>query len=128
MIWNRPGWPGIIAVCLLALGAPRVEAQQTLPPVLDLVSAQSQVIVVIPSLSRLSERMGQVNDAAGFGIPGLGDTLGEFKRSVGIVRGLRDDGPMVLAFHRIDAEGGLPFTMLLPVSDFGAFVGNFGGT
>lgn len=119
-------------------------AAPTVTATLDRVAAGAEVVVVIPSLSELSEAI------AGFGAetgldrlaPEFADTLGAFKRQMNWRDGVDDEGAMLVVVtglaDAIDAElaadnagGGEAVepsaVLLVPVSDYKALVAQLGG-
>lgn len=125
-------------------------AAPTVTATLDRVAAGAEVVVVIPSLSELSEAI------AGFGAetgldrlaPEFADTLGAFKRQMGWLDGVDDEGAMLVVVTGLadaidaglaeDAAGGAggeaegddvepSAVLLVPVTDYKAFVSQLGG-
>ncbi len=103
-------------------------------PGLELVPADAPVAVVVPSLSGLSDKVAVLNeDSLGATVPYMGDMLGALRAMSGITEGLDDSGSLVvvvtdadglMGHHRPDQP---PVVILVPVSDYAALVGNFGG-
>lgn len=116
-------------VLVAAMAVGRAAAQDpSLPSVMELAPADAKLMVVIPSLARISEKLSVLNDELRLDIPGLADSLGELKRSIGISKGLQDSGPLLIAFTEMPttgAAGQTPFVLFIPVADYGAFVGNY---
>ena len=66
-----------------------------------------------------------VNRQLDLNIPDLLDVLGEFKRAAGLIAGIDDQGPLVIAVRRNNSEPDQPddrSLLLLPVSDYTAFM------
>lgn len=119
----------LAALAFMMIAQPKTHAQE-LPDVFNLAPADAQFIFVVPNMATLGERLGVINNSLGLGVAGMADALGEFKRSIGINKGMRDDGAMLLAIANVSqlSEGEeADFVLLMPVSDYGAFVSNFGG-
>src|SRR5689334_14436438 len=100
---------------------------------LDQAPADSPVVIYVPSLSQLSQKLATFNDAAGLGMPNLVDALGMFKQQLGATKGLKDDGAMMIVItdpHIVEAAdtgNGPPTLLFLPTSDYGALVTALGG-
>jgi hypothetical protein len=118
-----------LCVCLcLALSAKAADVRSAL----NQVPENAPVVIVVPSLAGLSQKISMLNDAMGLGIPQLADALGEFKRSFNMNNGLREDGPLLLVVASLEGlenpgQGEPPVVMLVPVADYKAFIGNFQG-
>lgn len=109
---------------------PMLFAQAKAPAVLNLVPADSEIVVVVPSLSALNQKLAALNAAMGGVVPWMGDTLGEIKRGTGMVNGVNDEGGIAVIMNNImdtrEAEGEeMPVLVLIPVNDYNAFVANF---
>lgn len=102
-----------------------------LPGVLHAVSPDPAVLVVIPNLSQFSHKVADLNDRLDLGHPQMTDLLGEFKLQTGIEQGLDEAGSLAIVIS--DLTGSInrneepAFIMLVPVSDYTAFVRNFNG-
>lgn len=100
---------------------------------LDAASKDAQVVVVIPQAGDASRKLAGWLSAAGIeASEEMQDLLGSTKREVGVDAGLNDNGPLVvvvsnLAKMQADAAAKPDVVLLVSVSDYAAFVGNFGG-
>ncbi len=120
-------------------GAGLNSAQAATPAeILDMACAKAPVVVVVPSMDQLSKKVSQLNDLLGLADPNLGDLAGAFRSQTGMHKGLDGSGAMMLVMQplteafskmKVDAPNGESpeFVVLVPVSDYGAFVGNFEG-
>lgn len=121
----------LMACLVLAVTTPALLAQANkAPAVLNLVPANSEIVVVVPSLSALNQKLAVLNAAMGMAVPWMADTLGEVKRGSGMVNGINDDGGMAIILNNLveAAEADTdnpPFLVLVPVTDYNAFLGNF---
>lgn len=119
-----------VAVCAgLLVSSPWAMAQQA-PAVLDAVPANAEIVVVVPSLSGLNQKLAGLNAALGNNVPWMNDTLGELKRNTGMLNGVNDSGSVAVVMsgliESIDNDADEPpFVLLVPVSDYNAFIGNF---
>ncbi len=122
----------IVALVMLSVAATHAVAQANrIAPVLDQVSERAQIVVVAPNLSRLSEKLALLNESLELGVPELADVLGEFKRDAGVERGLADNGALVLVVEDATTAlmgGQAKVYLLVPVSDYDAFIGSFDAT
>jgi len=127
--------PALAALCAvsIAVGAGPVAAQVA---ALDAASSDAAVVVAIPSLENASRKLAKLNDALELGNPQMADALTFMKDTYGMREGLNESGAAMLVIPDAgalaeamkDGSGKRPEpAMLMPVSDYGAFVGNFGG-
>lgn len=118
----------VLVVCSLA--SP-VKAQ-ALPEVLSQMAPDAEVIVIVPNMAASSKKISQFFEAMGMkDIPEMSDPLGAMKREMGIDKGFDEKGAMLISMSGIvkAAQGGgePAIAVLVPVSDYAAFVGNFEG-
>lgn len=117
----------ILAVLLVGALTPARAVEMA---VLDQAPAEAPVVIVVPSLSKLNQKIAMMNDAMGLHLPQLADALSTFKQSLGIGEGLREDGALIVALTSVegmDGPGEPPMVLLMPVSDYATFVKNFHG-
>ena len=118
----------LISIGSVAITNPATGQGAALPDVLNLAPADAPVVVVVPSLSGLSQKIAKLNqDALGGSVPHMFDVLSMFKAMTGITAGLDDNGSLMLVMTRADMANKPPMVMLVPVMDYAAFIGNFGG-
>lgn len=128
------------AATLWALPQPHARAAPPMPAVLDQAAADAELVVVVPSMSQLSEKIAGFAAQTGLNefAPEMDDALGAFKREMGWLEGVDDEGPMLVVVTglaaAIDAEiNNAPeqpepdALMLVPVADYAGFVAQFGG-
>lgn len=116
----------------IAIAAVAARAANPAVTALDAASADAQVVVVIPQLGDASRKLAGWFNAAGLAADAqMQDLLGNTKREMGVAGGFNDNGPLVLVLKNLAAaeqEGGAPdVVMLVPVSDYAAFITGFGG-
>ncbi len=112
----------------------------SLAAALDRVDADAEIVLVIPSMSDLSEAVAEFGASTGLTdfAPDLDDALGTFKRQMSFTQGVDDDGAMLVVIRgvtesleaQMNGAGDVPepkAVMLIPVSDYDAFVKNLGG-
>ena len=115
------------------------------PPVasmMDQAAADAEVVLLVPSMSRLSEKVAAFGKDSGLSTyaPEFDDVLGAFKRQMGFLEGVDDDGPMLVVItdlaEAIDAQlddnpdndNTEPVaTMLVPTANYAGFVQQLGG-
>ena len=101
--------------------------------VLDLAAPDADAIVVVPNLSGLSRGLAALQQALGLPLPQMDDALGAFKRQMGMVEGLNDNGAMLLVTQDLVSAlttepPRLPSVVLImPTANYAAFVGGLGG-
>lgn len=116
------------AVAPLLTAAP---AKADVTEALDAAPQGAQLVVVVPSLQRLSDAAATLNTELQLNNPMLADLLASMKSMGGMRAGLDDDGSAMFVMPTLMsmAMGGQqpPMLLMIPVSDYEAFVGNFGG-
>lgn len=115
--------PAIAAFVLLAVFIGHARAQ-----VLEQVPSDALVVLRVKNLQDVSNKVATLANQWGLTemVPNLADPLASFQEETKIQNGLNKDGDAAFAF--LDPKGGNPddsFLILLPVSDFAAFTGNF---
>ncbi len=118
-----------------------------LAEIFDLVPANFQLLFAVPNLGRLNDRAAMTNDQLDLQISGLTDLFNEFKRSVGMNKGISSEGSFLLAVENVESLLPPPpkkasdrhtddqppkapkprFVFLVTVTDYAEFVSNFGG-
>lgn len=137
------GLTAAAALALAALPAPifaeEVAAAPTVTATLDQAAGDAEIVIVIPSLSGLSEAVAAFATQTGLDqiAPEFDDGLGAFKRQMGWVEGVDDEGAMLVVVSGLadaitaetnDQPSEDPDAiMLVPVSDYQAFVAQLGG-
>ena len=133
--------PVAAALLVLPAGSARAQADVMAPArvsdaeLFDLVPADAELVVVVPSASRLSDRLADFGQATGLNqyAPELGNALTSFKRQMAFEQGVNDDGAMLLIIGglaeaaRGESPAAMSSVMLAPVRDFSAFVTQLGG-
>lgn len=119
-----------ILVSSLLVATPSAQA---VPEVLKQAPKDSHMIFVVPSLSGLSGKVAMLKQQLDIPVPEMDDMLSSLKREIGMINGLDDNGSMMFVIPNLLAmmgpnAGNQPqFLMFMPVSDYAAFVGNYGG-
>ncbi len=120
----------VVAVAMvLAMGA---ALHAAVPAVLDQAPANAQIVVVIPNMKGLSDKLAKLQEALQIPAPEMSNLLEEFKNTSGMVNGLKDDGAAMIVFTDIvkmmEGDGNEPpMAVAIEVTDYAAFVGNFEG-
>lgn len=117
------------AVVVASMGAlTKPAAAQDVQAALGRAPQSAEAVLIVPNLASLNEQIAQLKTNLGLPMPELDDALGAFKQSMGMVNGVNDDGSLIIAvpdLAKAIAEDTEPqFVMLMPVADYGAFVGN----
>lgn len=117
------------AMDMPASGVAGAAQHANLSAILSQAPAQSQVVIVIPSLSGLSQKIAALGQSLGVHSPMMANVLGAFKQQSGMVHGINDKGSVVVALLDVDqavkTHGEPTALVLMPVSDYNAFLGNF---
>ena len=116
--------PACIVACAVMLMPIAARAQ-----VLDQVPGDALVVIKLNKLKQTSEKMAAFADKLGLAqqMPAAGDPIESLKGKLGIKQGLDDSGDAVIFFPNMEKEGEPAMVILVPVSDYKAFIGNFEG-
>ncbi|MEM7627595.1 MAG: hypothetical protein AAF333_18520 [Planctomycetota bacterium] len=129
----------VFATAATLFGVARGQAQP-MDALLNTASEGAEIVVAVPSMSGLSQKLADFSSATGIDTlaPEMSDALGALKQEMGWAEGLDDDGPMLLVvdgiteaiqaeFNDTPEQPAPQFVMLVPVSDYDTFVKQFGG-
>lgn len=116
--------PACMVACAVLLMPMAARAQ-----VLDQVPGDALVVIKLNKLKQTSEKMAAFADKLGLAqqLPAAGDPLGSLKGQLGITEGLDDSGDAVIFFPNMEKQGEPAMVILVPVSDYKAFIGNIEG-
>src|SRR4051812_3016989 len=117
---------GMMAVVLAATGVAR--AQQVLEQVPD----DAMMVIKIRDIGGTSVKIGKIMTDLGIAAmkPGLENPLTFMQKQSGITQGVRSDGDLAIVYRdpeKTTEDPDKSMLVLVPVSDFNAFVANFGG-
>ncbi|MEM9753405.1 MAG: hypothetical protein AAF916_08465, partial [Planctomycetota bacterium] len=120
------------AACVGVAGLASVPASAGLDEALAQVSDDADFVMVIPSMQAASDAVADLTEMFGGDEPEMLDLLGSFKREMGFTAGLDDDGTAVIVItdmvEAIENDDEPTPLVLLPVSDYAAFVESIGGS
>lgn len=122
---KQAGW--LMIGCVMLALSPALMAAE--PAVLAALPAGAPITIVVPSMSGLSKKIAMVNQKLQLNIAEMEDVLSFAKAMGGVNAGLDDGGALGVAMLSLPdpKAGGEPDVLLLiPVSDYKAFMGNFG--
>lgn len=141
---------GLLLITTILIGNMQVFAQAEeqsknvqLVESFDLLPSDFELILAVPDLSTLNDRASSINNDLKLKITGLTDLLSEFQRALGMKKGVNANGSLFLVIENLQslltppdskdpdnpAQSPSPrFLALIPVSDYSAFVSNFGGS
>ncbi len=116
----------------LAPATPATAEEAGKSRVLSLVPDDASIVVLVPSLEKVSRDLEMLNNNLDLEVPQMADAIGSLRDQLG-VRGLDEKGAAALVMRKLpipepgeDFVGGEPEVLLLvPVSDFDAMVGGF---
>lgn len=123
----------IVASVVLALSSLAAPARaQAVPDVLNMASSEAEILIIAPNLAAASKKISQFAEALGFkDVPQMADPLGTLKKELGISKGLNESGSLLVSITGIveaATTGQEPqMALLIPVSSYKDFVGNFEG-
>ncbi len=116
---------------MLALMISAASARAQAPAALNQAPKDAQLVLVIPNLQSFSDKLANLKDQLNLPAPAMDDLLGEFKAEFGMDNGFDDNGSMLVVVEDLAtalANGTQPaYVMLIPVTDYAAFIGNFNG-
>ena len=117
---------GLITLLLIPAAGVRAE----MPEAFNDAPEGAQLILLVPNLTRLNDKIALLNNELDLQTPEMANALDSFKREMGMADGVNDDGPLLFVMtdisDAIKEERDPSFAMLVPVSDYDAFVANFG--
>ena len=109
---------------VFTFGSGRASAQ-----VLEQVPADAAVVIKVKSLSDVSGKVAALAQQWGLAgmNPAMADPLAALQQEAGITEGLAKEGEMAIVIPTLPEEEGAepPVVMLVPVTDYKAFLGNF---
>lgn len=132
---------GFMALVLAVLAQPRPAAAADLAAMLDQLPDDAAVVIAVPNAGALSKKIVAFQKAIGIEDDSVADVLDLLKKQTGMVKGVREDGPVLMYLADIPGlakevaggggEGGERFrpaiVLLVPVSDYAAAVKELGG-
>ncbi len=99
------------------------------PDALSKTPQGAQFVMIVPSMSEFSGKIAMINQNLGIDSPELGDALSSFKAEIGIKQGLNDAGSAMVIIQdlatAIETNEEPDILIVLPVTDYQAFVSNF---
>ncbi|HRK32265.1 MAG TPA: hypothetical protein PLD59_14455 [Tepidisphaeraceae bacterium] len=106
-----------------------VAANMVRASVLDQVPGESLIVVKVTNVKATSDKLAKFATDLGVAAfaPPLMDPLGFIREQAGITAGTNDAGDMAFVFidPAVTGSDDQSFVVLIPVSDYGAFIGNF---
>ncbi|MFW6336125.1 MAG: hypothetical protein ACOC3G_03255 [Phycisphaeraceae bacterium] len=129
--FSRFATVAVLAAASLPLAA--APAQADLAATLDAAPQGAQVVLVAPDLARLDAASARLNEELQLNNPMMASLTASMQAMGGMQQGLDQDGSMMVVLPTVMAlamggQGGPPpFLLFMPVDDYAAFVGNFGG-
>ncbi len=120
----------VMTVALCSMVTPA--RAQALPDVLSQAAPNAEIIVVVPNMAATSKKISQFMEAIGFkDVPEMADPLGSLKQELGLDKGFNEKGAMLISVSGVlkAAQFGEEpeLALLIPVTDYKAFIGNFEG-
>ncbi len=121
---------GFTLFLAVSLALPTTARGADLVTALDAAPADAELVMVVPSMQAFSDAVAEVAALFEIDEPDMTDALSAFKRDMGFTAGIEDEGPAIIVVT--DAQGLIERTdpkvvMLVPVSDYAAFVTQLGG-
>lgn len=129
-------WPALGAAALATLLALAPARAVDLTEAMDQVPAKAAAVVIVPSLVELSDAIGGFAADLGLTGPEFQDTLGMFKRQVGMTDGVNDDGTLMIVVlggehlapaDDADTTGRPDVLLMMPVTDYATFISSIQG-
>ena len=122
-------WFALAGLMLCGGLRPGLATAQELPAALALIPADAQAVFIVPNLAAFKQKVALINQELDMDSPGMADVLTEFRHIAGIRKGLDENGALVVAtsnLSKMTDESQPVAVMLVPVSDYAEFVGNYG--
>lgn len=121
-------WSGLAVAAAVALASQQAGAQ-----VMNQVPEGAMVVLKVANLQKTSGKLASLSQKMGIAqmVPQLQDPLGALKQKLHDPKGLNEQGDMAFVFINPDLTGGdndKSMLVLLPVSDYQAFLGNLHDT
>ena len=115
-------------MCLVAGLAVIVAAplQAAEPDIIKQVPPDAQFVFIIPNLAELSDKVTKIAAELNLPQPELQQPLDQIRGMMGVEKGFNESGGLAVILPRLPVGGQPEGMLLLPVSDYAAFVGNFG--
>jgi thioredoxin 1 len=114
----------VFTAAALTLTPPTASAAP--PAALAQVPANAAAFVIVPDLTKLNGKVAKLGQALGVPGPPMADILAMVKMQLGMQKGIDDKGSLLIVMPVLDLMASdPPIVLVIPVSDFGAFVGNF---
>ncbi len=127
--WQWLARPLVIAAALFAAAAPAVADDESLSKLLDLAPAESDVLVIVPDMAALAEQLGMFESQIGLSMPELSNVLAQFQRTTGLTKGVKEDGPALLAVT-LEREDGVVTAartlLMIAAGDYAALASDLG--
>jgi hypothetical protein len=127
----------LAVLCLSAASIFATAGVHAAPPaVLDMAPANPAALLIVPNMRDASDKIANANQLVGSNMPQLDDLASQFRQSLGVLRGLRDDGAFMLVLTDAstlsgnkdkDADTRPAIVLVLPVDDYATFLSNFKG-
>lgn len=117
-------------VAVAAIAMALMFSQWAVAQALNAIPADTLFFIRVNNIQQTSQKFANYTTELGIAQfqPKLQDPLGAFKQDMGVHKGLREDGDAIVAFLDPEVTGlGLDDStiVLLPVTDYEAFIGNF---
>lgn len=116
-------------VVLLATALPVSADAKAVTSALNMATEDAELVVLIPSMTQLDAKLKAFNDQLQLNMGDLAAALRNFKETAGIHKGMDDRGSMIIIVQNLaEAISGeeADAIMMLPVTDYNAFIENFG--
>ena len=136
--FRRPARPALLAAVAMAAALAATAASALAAGVADYIPGDALIVFKVNKLKAVSDKAGKL--ATDFGLaaqnPDAADPLAALKKQTGFANGINDDGDFAFytanahldAFDADDDEMEEPNVLLVPVSDYDAFVSNLKDT
>ncbi len=119
----------VLVGLLATIGAAPVRADVS--KALEAAPSNAHMVFVIPNLTQLNDKVSGLNRALGLNVAEMDNFLVKMKAEAKAVNGVDDNGSMVIILPDVASAmmggGGAepPMLMLIPVTDYDAFIGNY---
>ncbi|MBI1372084.1 MAG: hypothetical protein GC159_04905 [Phycisphaera sp.] len=116
------------ALALAVIAAVGMPARAAAPAIIKQIPDTAPGFLVVSNLSEASKKIALLDEQLGLANPMMQNALAFAKTSMNMVQGINDNGSLVVVVPSMPADPGAepPVIMLIPVTNYGAFLKNFG--
>jgi len=125
---SATSWALAVAVCAAVTLSTALPARAAMPEVTKKLPDTAAGFLVVPKLSDVSSKLAMLDKALGLNNPMMQNALAFAKTNLNMIQGVNDNGSFVMVMPSLPADPGAepPMIMLVPVTNYDAYLKNFG--